>query len=178
MSREELEQALTRLGQLLRERQVTGEIAVFGGAAMIIGFHFNRRTQDIDAQITEGHGQVTQAAHEVARELSLPTTWLNEQATAYLSEHREFSFFRTYPSEGEYGLRVMMAQPRYLLAMKLLGLRTDRDVPDVVHLARQLKLTTKEQLLSLLQRYYPDERVPAKRLARLDDVVRQLNEAP
>jgi len=32
MDKVQLEKALTRLGQLLRERRVAGEVAVFGGA--------------------------------------------------------------------------------------------------------------------------------------------------
>jgi hypothetical protein len=35
-----LDNALMRLGQLLRERRVAGEIAVFGGAAIVLGFDF------------------------------------------------------------------------------------------------------------------------------------------
>jgi hypothetical protein len=40
MDKLELGKALTRLGQLLRERRVAGEIAVFGGAAIVLGFDF------------------------------------------------------------------------------------------------------------------------------------------
>ncbi len=36
MDKLELERALTRLGQLLRERRVVGEVAVFGGAAIAL----------------------------------------------------------------------------------------------------------------------------------------------
>jgi hypothetical protein len=40
MDKLELDKALTRLGQLLRERRVAGEIAVIGGAAIVLGFDF------------------------------------------------------------------------------------------------------------------------------------------
>ena len=65
MDKLELERALTRLGQLLRERRVAGEVAVFGGAAIVLGFDFRDATQDVDAMITQGHGQVVKAQQEV-----------------------------------------------------------------------------------------------------------------
>jgi len=65
MNKAELEQAFMRLGQLLRERQITAEIAVFGGAAIILGFDFRTVTQDVDVIITRGHGQVMKAQEEV-----------------------------------------------------------------------------------------------------------------
>jgi len=44
MDRMRLERAFARLGQLLRERRLTGEIAVFGGAAIVLGFDPQART--------------------------------------------------------------------------------------------------------------------------------------
>ncbi len=61
MNRLKLEKGLARLGQLLRERRVAGEIAVFGGAAIVLGFDFRDATQNVDAMITQGHGQVVKA---------------------------------------------------------------------------------------------------------------------
>jgi hypothetical protein len=72
MDRALLERAFTRLGQILRERRVTGEIAVFGGAVIVLGFDPQVRTQDVDAMITEGHGQVVKAQELVGTELGLP----------------------------------------------------------------------------------------------------------
>jgi hypothetical protein len=50
---------------------VAGEIAVFGGAAIVLGFEFREATQDVDAMITQGHGQVVKAQGEVGAELGL-----------------------------------------------------------------------------------------------------------
>jgi len=51
-----------------------------------------------------------QAAQEVEQELHLPPNWLNEQATIYLSKHSDFSLFKMYPSEGQFGLRVLLVR--------------------------------------------------------------------
>jgi hypothetical protein len=57
MDRLTLERALTRLGEVLRERRVAGEIAVFGGAAIVLGFEFREaaETQSIARQIIAPH---------------------------------------------------------------------------------------------------------------------------
>jgi hypothetical protein len=171
-----MERALTRLGQLLRERRVTGEIAIFGGAVIVLGFDPHARTQDVDAMITQGHGQVVKAQEEVGMELGLPPNWLNEQGTSYLSRHGDFSLFRTYPSEGQYGLRVLTATPEYALAMKLLSFRElGRDVEDAMRLAKHLGLRTAEALLEVLKHYYPDEQVSPEKTAQIRSLARELN---
>ena len=138
---------------------------------MVVGFDFRRATQDVHTLVTEGHGQVTQAAQEVEQELRLPANWLNEQATSYLSKQKDFEFFRTYPSEGQFGLRVLMARPEYLLAMKLLAFRLHAaDVQDIIYLARFLNRTTAEDLLSLLKHYYPDEQISPEKVVQIREV--------
>jgi hypothetical protein len=175
MDKPKLETALTRLGQLLRERRVAGEIAVFGGAAIVLGFDFRTATQDVDAMITQGHGQVVKAQEEVGAEQGLPPNWLNEQGTSYLSRHSDFKLFRTYPSEGQFGLRVLMATPRYLLAMRLLSLRRyGHDVEDIVQLAQRIGCTTAESLLELVKHYYPDEQVLPEKVVEIRSIARQL----
>jgi len=176
MNKLELERGLARLGQLLRERRVAGEIAVFGGAAIVLGFDFREATQDIDAMITLGHGQVVRAQQEVGAELGLPPNWLNEQGTSYLSKHSDFSLFKTYPSEGQFGLRVLMATPQYLLAMKLLSFRSyGHDIEDIVQLARRLACTTAEDLLQLVKHYYPDEQVLPEKIVEIRSIARQIH---
>jgi hypothetical protein len=176
MDKVQLEKALTRLGQLLRERRVAGEVAVFGGAAIVLGFDFRNATQDVDAMITQGHGQVIIAQQEVGAELGLPPNWLNEQGTSYLSRHNDFEIFKTYPSEGQFGLRVLTATPQYLLAMKLLSFRSyDHDVEDIVQLARRLGCTTSDNLLEMVKQYYPDEQVLPERTLEIQSIARQIN---
>jgi hypothetical protein len=176
MTKLELEKALLRLGELLRERRVAGEVAVFGGAAIVLGFDFRSATQDVDALITQGHGQVVKAQEEVGADLGLPPNWLNEQGTSYLSKQGDFRLFKTYPSEGQFGLRVLTAAPQYLLAMRLLSFRTyGHDVQDIVQLAGRLDCRTAESLLHLMKHYYPDEQVPPEKVAQIRSIVRQIN---
>src|ERR1700730_12639117 len=179
MSKEELQKAFTRLGEILRDQRVIGEIAVFGGAAIVLGFGFREGTKDVDALVLEAHGQVMRAPHRLGKELNLPPNWLNEQATVYLSKRRDFKWFRTYPSEGRFGLRVLMASPQYMLAMKLLAFRAfSDDVQDIVGLARRLHRTSAEDLIQLVRHYYPDEEISSEKLTQIQDLVRQISATP
>ena len=176
MEKEQIHKAFMRLGEILRDRRVTGEVDVFGGAAMVLGFYFRRATQDVDSLVTSGHGQVMQAAQEVGKELHLPPNWLNEQASIYLSKHRDFSLFKMYPSEGQFGLRVLLAKPEYVLAMKLLAFRLyAADVDDIKHLALRLNRTSAEDLLSLLKYYYPNEQITPERVLQVTELARKLH---
>ena len=70
MSKEELQKAFARLDEILRDQRVIGEIAVFGGAAIVLGFGFREGTKDVGALVLEAHDQVMRAAQEVGKELS------------------------------------------------------------------------------------------------------------
>lgn len=174
MDKQKLERAFARLGQILRERRVAGEIAVFGGAAIVLGFDFRSATQDVDAMITQGHGQVVKAQEEVGAELGLPPNWLNEQGTSYLSRLKDFEMFKTYPSEGQFGLRVLTATPEYLLAMKLLSFRSD-DIQDIVLLGQRLGITAAEGFLRLIKHYYPEEQIIPEKIVQIQSIARQIN---
>ena len=179
MDKELIHKALMRLGQILRHRRVTGEVDIFGGAAIVLGFDFRRATEDVDSLVTKGHGQVIEAAQEVEGELHLPPNWLNEQATVYLSKQRDFSLFKMYPSEGQFGLRVLLAKPEYLLAMKLLAFRLHgTDVEDIKYLADHLNRTSADDLLSLLKHYYPNEHITPERELQVRELARKLHAPP
>ncbi len=71
-------------------------------------------------------------------------------------------------------LRVMIAQPEYLLAMKCLALRIGaefHDEDDIRYLLRHLGVATYDKALELLARYYPLERFPQKTLCALGELL-------
>ena len=49
LDRETIILALRRLSELLRERNVQGEICLLGGTAMVLAFNARERTKDVDA---------------------------------------------------------------------------------------------------------------------------------
>jgi len=71
-------------------------------------------------------------------------------------------------------LRVMIAQPEYLLAMKCLAFRIGaefHDEDDIRYLLRHLDVKSYDQALELIARYYPIERFPQKTLYALGELL-------
>jgi hypothetical protein len=84
--------------------------------------------------------------------------------------------FKTYPSEGQFGLRVLTATPQYLLAMKLLSFRAyGHDLEDIVQLARRLRCTTADNLFEVVKHYYPDEQVLPEKILEIRSIARQIH---
>jgi hypothetical protein len=103
----------------------------------------------------------------VAAELGLPTWWLNEQASAYVAADGdpEAPLVFDHP-----GLRVQVASPEHLLAMKVLAGRR-RDEDDIRLLAGRLGLRGSTAVLSLCAEVFPDEPVPRRSRLLLEDLL-------
>ncbi len=61
-----------------------------------------------------------------------------------------------------HALHVQVASPRYLLAMKLLSARPERDYDDAVRLAALAGVASHDELLNVLQEHYPASAIPTK----------------
>lgn len=151
MQRDEIVAALTALGARLREQGIEGEIYVVGGAAIAMAFDARRATRDVDA-IFEPKREVYAAADAVGAELGLPPGWLNDGVKGFV----------TGPDDGAAtalevpGLRVLVASPRILLAMKVLAHRIGEDDDDVRLLARELGLDDADAVLAVAEEVYGD----------------------
>jgi hypothetical protein len=55
LSRDEIIDALQKLGQLAQERSLSIELWVVGGAAMALAFNARESTHDVDALIVSPH---------------------------------------------------------------------------------------------------------------------------
>ena len=71
-------------------------------------------------------------------------------------------------------LRVMVAQPEYLLAMKCLSMRLGaefHDEDDVRYLLRHLDIRSRKKAVAIITKYYPLERFPQKTLYALEELL-------
>ena len=71
-------------------------------------------------------------------------------------------------------LRISIAQPEYLLAMKCLSFRIGaefHDEDDVRYLLRHLDVGSCDQALAIIARYYPLKRFPQKTLHALSELL-------
>jgi hypothetical protein len=67
-------------------------------------------------------------------------------------------------------LKIMVAQPAYLLAMKCMAMRLGaefRDQDDIRFLLRLLDVYNIEKAIVLITKYYPSEQIPQKALHAL-----------
>ena len=112
---------------------------------------------------------VRPAAARVALQARLPGEWLNDGVEGYLSAQGDFAPFLELPN-----LKILIAQPGYVLAMQCLAFRIGaefHDEDDVRCLLRHLDLRRSEQAMQLISRYYPLERFPQKTLYALAELL-------
>ncbi|MCC6773347.1 MAG: hypothetical protein IT360_19335 [Gemmatimonadaceae bacterium] len=113
--------------------------------------------------------RVREAARVVAEQAGVDPDWLNDGVKGYLSDRGEFTPFLELPH-----LRVMVARPEYLLAMKCLALRLGEefhDLDDVRFLLRMLNIADAAAAQAIPARYYPIERFPPKAMFALEELL-------
>lgn len=157
LDKQELLHAFGCLDEELERRGVRAELFVVGGAAMAIAYDARRTTTDVDAIFVPSE-VVRDAARVVAEQLDLDPDWLNDGAKGFApgNDPDQVSVF-----EGRF-MSVAAASPRYLLAMKLLASRTDRDVDDIKFLFELCGLSSADDGAKLLESYYPARVIPAR----------------
>jgi hypothetical protein len=163
LSKADIIAALSSLDEELKQRSVTGELCVFGGAVMVLVFDARESTRDVDA-IFVPKTALREAAAAVAEARDLPESWLNDGVKGFVSEEGEVT------EEGMpqfRNLRLVRPTTEYLLAMKCLaaragGLEDHGDRDDVLTLCRHLRLSDAAEVLAIVARYYPETSVPAK----------------
>src|SRR5215470_1368171 len=184
LDRARIEQAFRIMGQYLLEHKALGEIAIYGGSAILFQFDW-RRTSDARIISAGNHGLVAAAAHEAASQLGLPRSWLNESVTMYArlpEQAGDRIFVGVYPSPERIGLRVVAAKPTYILAMKLGALERatadDRDFEDAVDLSVACGVSTIDELREVFRSYFPDRELPGRAELRLQDIAQAIRSKP
>ena len=176
LTKDQLRQALGELNHYLAEKNLTGEICICGGAAMVLAFNARLTTKDVDA-IFEPPTTIRKAAEAVARKLSLPADWLNDGVKGFLSAKSKLTEKDMYQHSH---LRVVRPTAEYLLAMKCMASRqvgydTPGDKRDIAFLCERLKLKTAEDALKIVEEYYPASQIQPKTQFMLQEVFHEKN---
>jgi hypothetical protein len=156
------------LNEELHQSGITGELYLVGGAVMCLAYDARPSTADVDALFRPAE-EIRIAAARAAAKANLPSDWLNDAVKGYLSDRGDFAPFLELDH-----LRVLVALPRYLFAMKCLAMRIGaefHDEEDVRFLLRLLDLRSYDRALAALTKYYPVERIPQKTLRALEDLL-------
>jgi hypothetical protein len=156
------------LNDELRRSATHGELYLVGGAVMCLAYDARPSTADLDAYFRPPE-EVRRAAARAAVAGGLPADWLSDAVKRYLSAEGDFAPFLELDH-----LRVLVAEPQYLLAMKCLAMRIGaefHDEDDVRYLLRHLDVRSNEQAIAILAKYYPLERFPQKTLYALEELL-------
>lgn len=130
---------------------VNGDVFIVGGAAMTVAYDARPATRDVDG-IWHPSTEIRIAIERVAaRHDDLDADWMNDGAKGFLPGQDRGLPRTVY--EGEC-LTVSAASPEYLLATKLLASRVSRDEEDILLLYDLCGLSTSDEGLELVERYY------------------------
>ena len=118
------------------------------------------------------------------RRFTLVPDWLNDGVKGFLSDgdgNRDArALFASYPDDIEPGLRVFVAAPEYLFAMKCLAMRggveASLDRKDIELPAEALGIRHAGDALALVSKYYPDSRISPKTMFGIEEMFRPTDE--
>jgi hypothetical protein len=144
------------------------QIAVYGGSALMLASNFRFATEDVDVSELERPlpGWLAAVVGKVASENGWQDDWLNDGVAFHLSslvdhalDHLEYG---TFPRDGTPpGLVVSVPSAEYLLALKLKAARVTDPVRgeterlDILNLMKVVGISTAEDAIALLGRYFP-----------------------
>ena len=157
LTTEVIERLFAELNHELRQRDVTGEVGICGGAVMCLVFKTRCSTKDVDG-IFAPAAEMREAIAAVGRKLDMPEDWLNDAAKGFFT-----SDVPRQEVAGYSHLRVWAPTAEYMLAMKCISARYDSyDKDDLVFLVDHLKLKSPQEVFAIITKYYPERTVPAK----------------
>jgi hypothetical protein len=149
---------------------VTGEVFVVGGAVMCLALGARESTLDVDG-VFRPEQEVRAAAERVAMVAGVAHDWLNDAAKGLIGSQGAFDAFLDLPN-----LRVYVAQPMYMLAMKCVAMRLDvgvSDRDDVKFLLRYLDIRSVDEVLGIISRYFNEDRVLVKTRLAVEELLRE-----
>lgn len=166
--RDALLEAFDRIGRAAVQAGSKLQIAVYGGSALMLASNFRFATEDVDVSRLEHPlpNWLATVVREIATENHWQEDWFNDGLAFHLSkladnavDHLEFA---TFPRDGTApGLAVSVPSAEYLLGLKLKAfritdpLRGETERLDILNLMRVVGISTAEDAITLLGRYFP-----------------------
>jgi hypothetical protein len=166
--RDALLDAFDRIGRAAVDAGTKLQIAVYGGSALMLASNFRFATEDVDVSKLDHPlpDWLATVVQELAEQNDWQEDWFNDGVAFHLSpladsaaDHLEFG---TFPRDGSpTGLAVSVPSAEYLLALKLKAFRITDPVRgeterlDILNLMRVVGISTVEDAIVLLGRYFP-----------------------
>jgi hypothetical protein len=168
LARADIHRLFERLDAELATEETQGEVYLVGGAVMCLALDARASTRDLDAFFLPT-ALIRRAAARVVASAGVPNDWLNHAVKGFLSPRGDFDAYLELPH-----LRVFVARPEYLLAMKCASMRLGEefhDLDDVRYLLRYLNIATVEQALAIVTRYFTEAQLPRKSRLALEELL-------
>ena len=164
----DIERLFRLLDAELAKEGTVGELYLVGGAVMCLVLDARPATRDVDAFFRPTR-VVRRAAARVAARAGVSDTWLNDSVKGFLSPRGDFAPYLELEN-----LRIFTAEPHYLLAMKCAAMRLGEefhDLDDVRYLLRHLDITTAQQALAVVTRYFDEGQLAPKTRLALEELL-------
>jgi hypothetical protein len=175
LDRDRLLDAFDEIGRAAAAAGTRLEIAVYGGSALMLASNFRFATEDADVVPLEQPWP--QWLRDAVERITLATgwadDWFNDGVAFHLSpladrasDHLEFGSF---PRDGTPpGLIVHVPSAQYLLALKLKAIRVsdmrgEQERLDILNLMRVVGVTSIEEAISVLARFFPTSAANAEK---------------
>lgn len=167
----------SEMGRLCNERGWHLEIAIYGGSALILDFSYRPASHDIDFHPLSGSPeQIKMLANEAACNLGMDQVLresMRDDVSVFVSDCPD------HLPHGDFGgacgqLRVFKASPQYILAMKVMSMRSSletHDPFDVWNLLDACGIASEDEAVALVEKFYPDMKIPRRNLLILDDLL-------
>lgn len=181
LTRDEITSALARLSELAAGEGVRLEMALYGGAVMLLAYDARDATKDVDA-IVHPPDVARRLAARVATEMGLHEGWLNDDVKQFVSP-REAKHELLVPSVSRMGLHITRPTAKYLLAMKVMACRKPMpgyagDYQDIETLVRVTKIRTVDQVAAVVDSFFPDTVLPDEVQLVLSDLLEKIQREP
>lgn len=155
MDRDKLLQIFDYLNERLKDNQLQLELTIYGGTVMTMVYDNRPATRDIDCVFSNVNQNLLENILEMTKfTFNLPKNWINEEIKeplkSIIKEDKET--YKLYSN-----LKILKPKAEQLLAMKVLAARPEpaKDFIDAFILCRDLNIRTKEELLSVVEKYLP-----------------------
>jgi hypothetical protein len=154
----ELTEILSYLDTVLKRENLRLEIAVYGGAAIMLYYGADSRdmTEDIDSVIInrQEFGRHPDVFEEVAKKFGLAEDWINSNILNTLSELKREDLV----NYGEFSnIEIKLPSKEQLLAMKIKSARyfPKNDFLDAKQIVADLGIKTLDELRAIVDEYIP-----------------------
>jgi hypothetical protein len=183
LTKNDILRGLRKIDVKAKASGVLVDLAIYGGAALIIAFDVGHATRDVDAVVKGVPDFLKNAAADVAEEEGWPHDWLNDGVKGFVSSQEEMLLMEDFQASPEGGLRIHVPSLEYLFAMKCMAMRPEgidgsHDISDIEALATKIGFKSPAEALSLIEEFYPSARIPPKVRFGVEEIMERLFPPP